>query len=226
MRSVRLTTCNGFGSQFTRRADRESIRVHITNVVTFAGSSGSPPVKYSSDIAFGGDGPTLPLALNADLVHRNLGPQEVRLVRDWLAEQTWRPSGEEGERHKYWIYQYRNGPQNPWNSFYCFLEMEFTQTDWERVSLFTASPTFMHAQQMIIVKFLGRKNESTGEMEVYGKRMLVDGTIKENLGGKTEVVLECRTETERADALRTLFDINLTQDELAGIVGYRTELQG
>ncbi len=64
----------------------------------------------------------------------------------------------------------------------------------------------------------------TDDHEVYGKRMLVNGTVKENLDGKTKVVYECRTEADRIEALKAWFDIELTEEERHSIQGWRTEL--
>lgn len=187
-------------------------------------------------MAFGGDGPTIPLPLDANAVHQNLGQQQVRLVKEWLPDQTWRPSGADGDRHKYWVYQYRNDTTLAWNSFYAFLEMEFTPTDWLRVNAYTSEPGFIHMETIIVVKFLGRGGSASTQktsddvslssetMEIYGKRMLVDGVVKENLGGRTKVLFECHTEQARVQALKDLFDIELTDDERNGIKGWSKEL--
>lgn len=65
-----------------------------------------------------------------------------------------------------------------------------------------------------------------GEVKVIGKLMLADGVLKRNMGGKTEVIKECRTEEERIEVLREYFGIYLTDDEKQGIKGFETELKG
>ena len=76
------------------------------------------------------------------------------------------------------------------------------------------------------MKFLRRPNEKVpGDEEIYGKRMLVNGTVKENLGGRTKVVQECKTEDERVEALKKWFGIELGQEEIEGIRGFQTELR-
>ena len=62
-----------------------------------------------------------------------------------------------------------------------------------------------------------------GEKTV-GKKMLANGVVKENMGGKTSVVETCRTEKERVEALRKFFGIDLTEEEQEGIKGLRTQL--
>ena len=55
--------------------------------------------------------------------------------------------------------------------------------------------------------------------------MLVKGVVKENLGGKTNVVQECNTEAERVEALKAWFGIELTDEETTSIRGWHTELK-
>jgi len=65
-----------------------------------------------------------------------------------------------------------------------------------------------------------------GEMEIYGKRMLVNRVVKENLGGKTQIITTCNTEGERVEALEKYFQISLTNEEKEDIHGYVSELRG
>ena len=74
--------------------------------------------------------------------------------------------------------------------------------------------------------FLRRlSKDAAGGSEIYGKRMLVNGVVKENLGGKTKVVQECQTEAERVEALKTWFGIRLSEEEINSIRGWHTELK-
>ncbi|RYP87422.1 hypothetical protein DL769_000518 [Monosporascus sp. CRB-8-3] len=188
--------------------------VHIVSIVTFPDGS-----KYHVDVDFGGDGATLPLPLVVGLAHRNLGTQEIRLVRDWMPTQRKRT-----EEAKLWIYQYRNRTESAWNSFYAFAELEFTQADFEVINWWTShSPGFYQALTILLIKFLRREGGS-GQQEICGKRMLVNGLVKENLGGKTKVVQECKTEEEKIDVLDRYFGIRLTEEERLGIRGWATEL--
>ena len=54
----------------------------------------------------------------------------------------------------------------------------------------------------------------------------MNGVVKENLGGKTKVVEDCRTEEERLEALEKWFGMRFTEEEKAGIKGWGTELRG
>ncbi len=63
------------------------------------------------------------------------------------------------------------------------------------------------------------------DQEIYGKRTMANGTIKENLGGRSKIVLECKTEAERLSALKEWFGITFMKDEAEGIRGWITELR-
>ncbi|KAH7035859.1 uncharacterized protein B0I36DRAFT_319224 [Microdochium trichocladiopsis] len=260
--------------------------VHIVNIVTLpatASSLNGKPQRYHVDIAFGGDGALSPMPLPLDssggTILQNLGMQQIRLVREYIPTQTYRPvttivnshgQGEEvdDDRHKLWIYQYRNNPQAEWNSYYAFTETEFMPLDWEVVNYWTSTSDRSHqTHRPLCILFLRRANnhgregggvacppgaaagtaddshtqmkraaegaadgtseetEDKGDFHIYGKRMLVGNVVKENLGGKTQVLAVCETEEQRIRALKEYFGITLTNEEISGIRGFRSELK-
>lgn len=165
----------------------------------------------------------MPMPLIDGLIHQNLGTQQIRLFRDWIPTQVQRT-----EESKLWIYQYRNSAEKEWNSFYSFPGVEFMALDWGVVNYWmTTHPTSHQRFNVLCIKFLRRLKEcgDDDEYEIYGKRMLVNGVVKENLGGKTYVIAECRTEEERVAALKKYFEITLAEEEILGIVGYKSELR-
>jgi arylamine N-acetyltransferase len=195
--------------------------VHLVNLVTLSDGS-----KWAVDVGFGGDGPTAPIQLVHGYVRTNLGSQETRLWHDWIPTQLHRT-----DATKLWIYQYRNNPQQDWNAFYAFSEAEAMEADFRNLNWYTGShPESFQTFTCIIVKFLRRsKSDAKGEeedQEIYGKRMLINGVVKENLGGKTAVMEDCRTEEQRLAALDKWFGMSFTQDERDGIRGWGTELRG
>jgi arylamine N-acetyltransferase len=187
---------------------------HLVNIVTL-----SDGTKYVLDVGCGGDGPTAPIPLVHDAPQKNLGTQDIRLVRDWIPTQLHRT-----EESKVWIYQCRNGKYLEWHAFYTFAEMEAMEADFHILNWYTgAHPESFQTFTCLVVKFL-RREGLDGKEEIYGKRMLVDGLVKENLGGRTSVVERCEPEEERVRALEKWFGITLTEEEQQGIRGWPTEL--
>ena len=191
--------------------------VHIVNIVTLPDGS-----KWMVDVAFGGDGATKPMPLVEGHVLQNLGTQEIRLVKDHIPAQV-----DRRPETKMWVYQYRNSDVQAWSSFYAFYEVEFTEADYKVMNWFTGhSPDSPQTWGLLVIKFLRRRKQGDeNAYEVCGKRILVDGVVKENLGGKTRVVETCASEDDRVAALGRWFGIELTEEERRGIVGWRTELR-
>lgn len=186
---------------------RRGLRRHIVNIVTVADGA-----KYMVDVGFGGDGAIKPIPLVDGLVTRNIGRQELRLEYGNIPQQS-------DKSQRLWIYQYRNDPALPWNSFYCFPELEFFEEDFRIMNHFTSThPDSFQKHIPLVIKFLRRGRE------IYGKVMLVTDQVKQNLGGKTSVVKVCRTEDERVDALKEYLGITITDEEREGIRAWETEL--
>ncbi|KAK0383167.1 hypothetical protein NLU13_9080 [Sarocladium strictum] len=198
---------------------------HIINIVQLPDQS-----RHALDVAFGGDGPTTPLPLNDEgTAFTNLGAQQIRLVHDLIPKQRM------ASLPRLWIYQYRNGVDRDWNSFYSFAELEFFQEDFEVMNWWAVEKT-VHRRNVIAVRFLrkgdgalfaaakGTKEEEGSEPEIIGKVMLVNDVIKVNLGGRTEVVRHFQTEEGRVLALDDYFGIRLTEEERRGIDGWDMSL--
>lgn len=184
-------------------------RTHIVNIIKLPSGH-----EYHADAAFGGDGPTRPLPLISGQAFRNLGAQEVRLVYGNMPKQT-RPE------QKFWLYQYRNGSDREWNTFYSFAEFEFFQDDFEVMNRFTSWEA-RERGNFWIVKFI-RNGETTDlpllvgegvnedplDAYVVGKIIFVNDLVKLNMGGKTRVIASFTTEEERLRGLKKWFSISL-----------------
>jgi arylamine N-acetyltransferase len=189
-------------------------RLHIVNIVTLPTGQ-----RYMLDVAFGGDGATKPLPLISEHVSHNLGTQEIRLIYAPIPPLL-------DQSQKLWIYQYRNGKDKEWNSFYAFPETEFLHADFEVMNFFASQNTGsvnFQIRTVLVVRFLRGEGEGEG---IVGKVMLVAGEVKRNDGGKTGVVLVCESEEERVRALREHFAIELVEEEINGIRGRNVELLG
>ncbi|KAL2869824.1 arylamine N-acetyltransferase family protein [Aspergillus lucknowensis] len=191
---------------------------HINNIIHLPSGK-----RFSVDVGFGGDGPTSPLSLDEQgRAVQNLGRQEVRLIHDNIPKQKLKEP-------KLWIYQYRNAPENDWNSFYSFAELEFFQHDFEVLNWWTSAKT-LHRWTVLVVRFL-RDGEDVqysrdpdlpldNDVKIVGKVMLVDTVVKVNLGGKTSTVHSFDSEEGRLHALKVYFGISLTQEETQSIRGW------
>jgi arylamine N-acetyltransferase len=193
------------------------IRVHVVNIVTLPSGE-----KYVLDVGFGGDGATKPLPLISGHVTQNLGTQEIRLIYDTIPPQV-------DQSKKLWIYQYRNSTSQDWNSFYCFPEIEFLAQDFEIMNYYTSTSqgeTNFQTRTVLIVRFLrGKGEDGDDEREgIMGKVMLVNGEVKRNDGGKTRIVMVCKSEEERVQALKDHFSMELTEEEIQGVRGRNVEL--
>jgi arylamine N-acetyltransferase len=203
-------------------------RVHIVNIVTFPDGS-----RWTSDVAFGGDGPTEPIELKNGASILNLGTQDARLTRGFIPGQ----SEQDDLERRWWIYECRNGEDKPWHSFYCFSDrVEWLVQDFGVSNWFTGhSPESFQTTTVLAVKFLRRpktmnakeaqNGDEDGVQEVYGKVMLVNETVKENLGGKTRLLQECKSERERIEALKKWFGIDLDEEEQRAIDGFKTAIR-
>ncbi|PMD52559.1 uncharacterized protein K444DRAFT_619932 [Hyaloscypha bicolor E] len=97
------------------------------------------------------------------------------------------------------------------------------------MSFFTSQSTGetnFQTRTVLIVRFLLGRVGDGKEEGIVGKVMLVNGEVKRNDGGKTRVVMTCKNEEERVNALRKHFEIELTEEEINGIKGRNVELLG
>ena len=155
---------------------------------------------------------------------QNLGTQQVRLVHDTMSKQRL-------QAPKVWIYQYRNGEDKEWNSYYTFPEMEFFQGDFEVMNWWTCTRT-PHCRIVQAVKFLREGQGTIGlcrdkdedEVPIAGKIMLVNDTVKMNTSGKTKIIHTFHSKEGRLQALQTYFGMRLTREEAGGIHGWHTAL--
>ena len=194
---------------------------HAVNIITLPDGT-----RWSVDVSFGGDGPISPLPLVEGHITQNIGSQQLRLIRDHIPEQHDKTNAE-----KLWIYQYRNGTDKSWNSYYAFPEIEYMAADLGIANWYTSQfPESFQTKQVIVVLFLRRKVEQVESEEddsqgVYGKIMLAGNVVKSNTGGRTEVLAVCKSEVDRVRALKEHFGIHLEQEEIDGIVGGITEVR-
>ncbi|KAB8069654.1 hypothetical protein BDV29DRAFT_194701 [Aspergillus leporis] len=172
--------------------------------------------RYHVDVGFGGDGPTSPIPLVSGEAIQNLGPQVMLLLYGNIPKQT-------RMEQRHWIYQYRNGAEKEWNSFYCFTELEFFQEDFEVINR-VAAWEFFQRGTVVVAKSIRQGEEAViyrskevivqiqavgDEVNIVGKIMLVNNELKVNMGGRTRVVDSFTTKADRMLALRKWFSISV-----------------
>lgn len=197
--------------------------VHCVNIVTLPNGE-----RYMVDVSFGGDGPSLPLPLKPGHISHNIGTQKLRLLYDNIPGQSIAGNTHSRDGGKMWVYQYQNRPEQDWNSYYAFPEMEFLPGDLEWMAEGAQSTALSFQTWTVLgVKFLMSEQEIEGKngRKIYGKVMLAGDIVKTNTGGKTQTAKECKTEADRVQALKDYFGIILTNDEIIGIVGTKTEIR-
>ncbi|KAI9877940.1 MAG: N-terminal acetyltransferase [Pleopsidium flavum] len=183
---------------------------HMVNVITIDGK------RYMVDVGFGSNGPTHPLPLVDAEVSVGIAPQRLRLLWTSIAQNT-DPS------QKLWVFQHQNDPQSPWQDAYCFTELEFLPVDYEVMNFKTShSRTSWFTYMIVCVKLILEVIDE--DQEVVGTVMLVGNEVKRRIQGKTELLITCKTEEERVQALEKWFDIHLTDKEKTGIMGMVTQL--
>lgn len=178
----------------------------MINIVTLPGGE-----KFMLDVGFGNDGPTRPLPLSHGVVSQGILSQELRLVRENIAQNT-------DPNQMLWIYQRRYSSEDEWTSVYCFTELEFLPQDYEVMNFWTSqSRKSWFTCKIIVVKMI-MENET-----LIGTLILDGEVVKRRIRGSTERWI-CQTEDERVKALKTWFKIELAEDERKGIRGLVTEL--
>lgn len=94
------------------------------------------------------------------------------------------------------------------------------------LNMFTSSWATFQRRNLLAIKFFRKESEDgKGKSVISGKLMLVGDTLKRNLGGKTEIVMICKSEEERIRVLKEELGITLTPEEVKGIRGLPTEIQ-
>ena len=217
----------------------------MLNIVTISSS------RYLLDTGFGSSGPSFPLPLKPDQVHKNVGPQTNRLTLINIPNAT-----NKHPDQKLWEYSYRNGEDQDWTPAYCFTETEFMPEDYTVMSHYTStSKASWFTYAVVCVKMvLGEKkanysngtngasrsngaggardiieNGSNGtskllDVEIVGDVTLFGTDIRKRIDGKSEPIATLDSEEARINALKEHLGISLSAPERAGIRNMCTEI--
>lgn len=184
---------------------------HMLNLVQFDGE------WWVVDVGMGAMGPNLPYPLQQGFETTSIVPRKIRLQLRAIQESYASPSA----APKLWCYDVCYNPisdggegENAWVPTYCFTETEFLPQDYEMMSWYTSThdksffTKYVTATRMLM--------DEAGE-KIVGNQTLFKDTIREMVGGKREVLKECKTEEERVRALDDFFGIRLTDEEKEGL---------
>jgi arylamine N-acetyltransferase len=179
---------------------------HMLNLVRLDGS------WYVVDVGMGAMGPNMPCPLRDGFETTSISPRKIRLESRAIAESYGDHS------NKLWCYDVcynpGNGAESVWTPVYCFTETEFLPQDYEIMSWYTSThPKSLFTKYLMSTKML--MNDPC-EM-IVGNVTLFRDAIKETIGSNGQVVQICTTEAERVDALKTVFGIELSEEEKKSI---------
>ncbi|KAK2591993.1 hypothetical protein QQS21_010329 [Conoideocrella luteorostrata] len=179
---------------------------HMLNIVTIAGT------RYLVDVGFGSNGPTCPLPLAENRIVVNVGQQEMRLQYKGIPDLT-------QTSQKLWVYQFRNGADQPWLPSYAFSEMEFTPNDFAMMNHFTSTHrTSWFTYLVVCVKMVLEEGEIVGDITLFGNE------VKKRVGDNSELLALCGSEEQRIAALEEFLHVKLDAAERNGIHGMITEI--
>ena len=180
---------------------------HMLNLVRLDGE------WYVVDVGMGSMGPNLPYPLKDGFETVSIAPRRIRLQYRAIPESYGNSSNE------LWCYDacYKpseNSEENTWTPVYCFTTTEFLPQDYEMMSWYTSTyPRSFFTRHVTSTRMLMDEERE----EIVGNVTLFEAGIKRSIGGKSESLIDCKTEDERVGALKDYFEIELSEEQRNGI---------
>jgi arylamine N-acetyltransferase len=183
---------------------------HMLNLVRLDGQ------WYVVDVGMGSMGPNMPYPLEDGFETISIEPRKIRLQLRAIAESYGDHS------NKLWCYDVCHNPSDDrgevWIPSYCFTETEFLPQDYQMMSWFTSThPSSFFTRSVNSMRMV----MDDAQEKIIGNIMLFEARITKSIGADRETVKECATEEERVDALKQIFDIDLTEEERLGLPAVR-----
>ncbi|KYG42312.1 hypothetical protein M433DRAFT_7246 [Acidomyces richmondensis BFW] len=189
---------------------------HMLNIICLDGE------WWVVDVGMGAMGPNIPFPLRDGYESVSIAPRKIRLQWRSIPEHY---ASSDGEAQKLWCYDVCHHPheetptENKWIPAYCFTSTEFLPQDYEMMSWFTStSPKSFFTYVVLCTKMLLSEDEE----KIIGDVTMVGDTIRRTIGGRREVLKVLKSEEDRLNALREIFEVGLTTEERDGI---RLEMQ-
>jgi arylamine N-acetyltransferase len=182
---------------------------HMVNLVTIG------ETKYHVDVAFGADGPVVPMPLDREgTVMPHISPAKARLQ--------WRNiHGDTDPNQRLWVYEHRRNDGEEWEVKYCYTELEFQPCDYNIMNYYTSTSnkTFFTREIVVDKKILDEQGEYAGSL-IMSKNIL-----KWRIHGEKKKEIEFETEAERLQALEEHFGMRFGEAERDGISGLASQLK-
>jgi arylamine N-acetyltransferase len=174
---------------------------------------------YHIDVGFSNFGALTPMLL-AENVTADCAPGlKVRLVRRVIPDSV--------TDQKLWVVEMQDSHSKVWNNGYCFSETEFLPQDFSNMNFRTMTdPASWFTSTFILTKLLLEDCGENGvDRKVVGALTMFDDTLERRIdGGEAEVLLTCKSESERVEALEKWFGVVLSDEEKEGIKGFKSEI--
>ncbi|RMZ69301.1 arylamine N-acetyltransferase [Pyrenophora seminiperda CCB06] len=173
---------------------------------------------YVVDVGMGSMGPNMPYPLQDGFETTSIAPRKIRLQSRAIPESYGYHS------NKLWCYDVcydpvdddhdDSGAKNTWTPVYCFTETEFLPQDYEMMSWFTSThPRSFFTRHVTCTKMIMDEEQE----KIVGHVLLFGGEVKESIGSERRVLEDCKTEEKRVEVLKSVFDVELTEEERMGI---------
>ena len=189
---------------------------HMLNLVVFDGD------WFVVDVGMGAMGPNVVYPLQDGWEQVSIAPRRIRLQKRPIAESY--ANGTGVKRPELWCYDVCYKPEEAepkWLPTYCFTETEFLPQDYEMMSWFTSTNRkCFFTYTLVCTKMVLDENENVKEGElpdIVGDVSMINDGVRRNVGKERQVLRECKTEQDRIDALREIFGVELTEEEIQGV---------
>ena len=183
---------------------------HMLNLVRIEGD------WWVVDVGMGAMGPNIIYPLQDGYEAVAILPRRIRLRKRSIPEHA---AQSDAEAQKLWCYDVCHNPkqvdeESHWIPTYCFTETEFLPQDYEMMSWFTSThPKSFFTYSVMCTKML----LDEAQEQIVGDITLFNNGVRKTLHGERESVKELKTEQERVDALKDIFDVHITQEEQSAI---------
>lgn len=175
--------------------------------------------KYHIDVGFANFGTLAPLLLVENSQEDCVPGLEARLVKRTIADNV--------TDQKLWVFETCDAHSKQWKAGYCFGETEFLPQDFYNLNFRTMKdPASWFTTTFILTRILLKEGPEAEDQVAQGTLTMFGNVLQRRLdGGESEVLLECKSETERVEALEKWFFVKLTEDEVQAISGTAAEIK-